>query len=415
MNRKLFVFSALALAVVLVLGACAPTGTVGTTNTGGGTIKIISSTPLTGGDSGDGISMANSAKLALEAHGPKSGNYTLVLEAKDDASAARGAWDPDVETTNANNAVADASVLAYLGTYNSGAAKLSIPILNNAGPMIMVSGANTYAGLTKELPGLTQKGEPGIYYPTGVRNYARVVAPDDVQGAVGARWAKERGIKSVYILDDQQLYGKGIADVYETTAKGLGINVLGHEGIDTKASDYSGLASKIVNLKPDSVYFGGVTSSNPGLVWKALRSAGFKGELSGPDGMLSEDFLKAAGPDAEGTFLTFAGLPLDKLDETSPAGKKWHQDYVAKFKQEPGVYGAYGYEAALVVLKAIDTCVTKNTVTRKCVRDEVFGTKNFTGILGTTWSFDDNGDTTVVTMSKNVVENGKFKYLGVGQ
>lgn len=414
MKLKSIVTIALVVTALAVVAACAPVPSAAPA-TAGGTIKIISSTPLTGGDSGDGIAMANSAKLALESHGAKSGNYTLVLDTKDDASAARGAWDPDVETTNANNAVADPTVLAYLGTYNSGAAKLSIPILNQAGPMVMVSGANTYAGLTKALPGLTEAGEPGSYYPTGVRNYARVVAPDDFQGAVGARWAKERGVKSVYILDDQQLYGKGIADVYNATAKELGINVLGQEGIDTKASDYSALATKIVNLNPESVYFGGVTSSNPGLIWKALRSAGYKGELSGPDGMLSADFIKAAGPDAEGTFLTFAGLPLTELDKVSPAGKKWHEDYVKAFGQEPGVYGAYGYEAALVVLKAIDNCVAKNTVTRACVRDEVFATKDFEGILGTKWSFDANGDTTVVQMSKNVVENGEFKYLGTIQ
>ena len=410
MKLKFLVVAALLIAVLVVVAACSGTG-------GGGqqTIKIISSTPLTGGDSADGISMANSAKLALEAHGPKSGNYNLVLETMDDASAARGAWDPDVETTNANKAVADQSVMAYLGTYNSGAAKLSIPILNQAGPMVMVSGANTYAGLTKKLAGLTDADEPEKYYPTGVRNYARVVAPDDVQGAVGARWAKERGVKSVYILDDQQLYGKGIADVYEKTAKDLGINVLGHEGADTKATDYSALATKIVNLNPDSVYYGAVASSHPGLIWKALRSAGFKGELSGPDGMLSENFLKEAGPDAEGTFLTFAGLPTDKLVEVSPEGKAWYDAYKKKFNQEPGVYGSYGYEAALVVLKAIDNCVAKNTVTRKCVRDEVFATKDFKGILGITWSFDANGDTTVATMTKNTVKDGKFTYLGVAQ
>jgi branched-chain amino acid transport system substrate-binding protein len=411
MKLKFLIVLALLIGAVVLVTAC---GGIGGT-AGGQTIKIISSTPLTGGDSADGISMANSAKLAVEAHGAKSGNYNLVVETWDDASAARGAWDPDVETSNANKAVADQSVLAYLGTYNSGAAKLSIPILNQAGPMVMVSGANTYAGLTKKLPGLTDADEPEKYYPTGIRNYARVVAPDDVQGAVGARWAKERGVKSVYILDDQQLYGKGIADVYEKTAKDIGIQVLGHEGADTKATDYSALATKIVNLNPDSVYYGAVSSSHPGLIWKALRSAGFKGDLSGPDGMLSDNFLKEAGPDAEGTFLTFAGLPLDKLDETSPAGKAWHEAYVKKFGQEPGVYGAYGYEAALVVLKAIDNCVAKNTVTRACVRDEVFNTKDFTGILGTTWSFDANGDTTVVTMTKNVVENGKFKYLGLAQ
>lgn len=410
MKLKFLVVAALLIAVLVVVAACSGAG-------GGGqqTIKIISSTPLTGGDSADGISMANSAKLALEAHGAKSGNYNLVLETMDDASAARGAWDPDVETSNANKAVADQSVMAYLGTYNSGAAKLSIPILNQAGPMVMVSGANTYAGLTKKLEGLTDANEPEKYYPTGVRNYARVVAPDDVQGAVGARWAKERGIKSVYILDDQQLYGKGIADVYEKTAKDLGINVLGHEGADTKATDYSALATKIVNQNPDSVYYGAVSSSHPGLIWKALRSAGYKGELSGPDGMLSDNFLKEAGPDAEGTFLTFAGLPTDKLVEVSPEGKAWYEAYKKKYNQEPGVYGSYGYEAALVVLKAIDNCVAKNTVTRKCVRDEVFATKDFKGILGITWSVDPNGDTTVATMTKNTVKDGKFTYLGVAQ
>lgn len=423
MNRKLFLVAALAIAVAVLIGACAPTAAPGTTGGAaatapaatGGVIKIVSSTPLTGGDSADGISMANSAKMAVEAHGPKAGNFTLQLETWDDASAARGAWDPDIETTNANKAAADKSVLGYLGTYNSGAVKLSIPILNQAGPMVIISGANTYAGLTKNVPGMTEKEEPNKYYPTGIRNYARTVAPDDLQGPVGARWALERGNKSVYILDDQQLYGKGIADVYEAEAKKIGLNVLGHEGIDVKASDYSALATKIVNLKPDAVYFGGVTSSNPGLVWKALRSAGFKGDLSGPDGMLSEDFLKAAGPDAEGTYLTFAGLPPDKLAEVSPAGKKWLDDYKAKFGKTPGVYGSYGYESALVMIKAIDECVAKNEVTRKCVRDAVFATKDFTGILGTTWSFDENGDTTVAVMSKNQVVNGAFKYIGLAK
>ncbi len=380
----------------------------------GGTcaIKIISSTPLTGGDSADGLSMANSAKQALQDHGAKSGNCTLSVETWDDASAARGAWDPDVETSNANKAVADQSVLGYLGTYNSGAAKLSIPILNQAGPMVMISGANTYTGLTRAISGLTAPGEPDIYYPTKVRNYARVVAPDDVQGAVGARWAQARGVKSVYIFDDQQLYGKGIADVYEATAKQLGINVLGHEGIDTKATDYSAQATKVVSLNPDAVYYGAVASSHPGLLWKALKSAGFQGQLSGPDGMLSDNFLKEAGADAEGTYLTFAGLPVDKLDQVSPAGKAWHQEYVKLWGQEPGVYGSYGYEAAMVMLKAIDSCTAKNDITRKCVRDAVFATKDYTGILGTTWSFDANGDTTVATMTQNQVKDGKFVYLG---
>lgn len=415
MKGKLFIMVALLAGAIAIMAACAAPGAVPGAAPSAGTIKIISSTPLTGGDQAPGTGMANSAKLALENHGAKSGNYTIVLEALDDASAARGAWDPDVETSNANKAAADPTVMLYLGTYNSGAVKLAIPILNQAGPLVIISGANTYTGLTKNKPPLSAQGEPNSYYPSGIRNYTRTVPADDIQGAVDARWAQELGAKSVYILDDQQLYGKGIADVFEATAKEIGLQVLGHEGIDTKATDYSAQATKIVNLNPDAFFFGGVTSSHPGLVWKALRSAGFKGKLIGPDGVLTEDFLKEAGADAEGTSITFAGLVPEALDQVSPEGKTWHQQYVQKFGKEPDPYAIYGYEAALVGLKAIDNCVAKNTVTRRCVRDEVFATKDFKGILGSTWSFDENGDTTLTTMSKNTVENGKYKFIGVAK
>jgi branched-chain amino acid transport system substrate-binding protein len=383
MKARFFLLAALLIVALALVSACA--GIPGVPGgAAGGTIKIVTSTPLTGGDSAPGQSMAFSTQLAVENHGGKSGNYTIVVESLDDASAARGAWDPDVETSNANKAVADPTVMAYMGTYNSGAARLSIPILNQAGPLVMISGANTYAGLTKAIPGLTEPDEPNKYYPTGVRNYARTCPADDIQGAVDARWAQELGAKSVYLLHDQQLYG-------------------------------SAQATKIVSANPDLFFFGGVTSSRAGLVWKALRSAGFKGIMMGPDGLITEDFLKEAGADAEGSYISFAGVPVSTLVEISPEGKVWYDQYVKKFGKEPDNYGIYAYEAALVVLKAIDNCVAKNTVTRACVRDEVFATKDFKGILGATWSFDANGDTTLTTMTRNIVENGQYKYIGVAQ
>lgn len=408
MNFKFVGVTALLVGALVISVGCANAPIGGTTS--GGTIKIISSYPLTGGDSADGISMANSAKQAIQDHGAKSGNYTIVYESLDDASAARGAWDPDIETSNANKAVADPSVLLYLGTYNSGAAKLSIPILNQAGPLVMLSGANTAIGLTKSLPPVTSADEPNKYYPTGVRNYVRIVPPDDFQGNVDARWAQELGAKSVYILHDQQLYGQGVAARFEQVAKELGINVLGMEGIDTKATDYSAQATKIASANPDLFFFGGVESSNGSLVWKALRSAGYKGKMMGPDGLYTPNFLKGAGADAEGTYITFAGTPVDQLLKI-PEAKKWHDNYVTMFGSEPTGYGSYGYEAALAGLKAIDACVAKNTVTRRCVRDELFGLKDFKGIFGYSYSIDENGDTTAAGISRNIVENGAFKFV----
>src|SRR3712207_7892064 len=84
----------------------------------------------------------------------------------------------------------------------------------------MVSPANTYIGLTK--PG-GEPDEPDKYYPTGERNYARVIVADDKQGQAGAALMQEEGVESVYILDDRETYGKGLADQFQQAAEEQGI------------------------------------------------------------------------------------------------------------------------------------------------------------------------------------------------
>ena len=133
---------------------------------GGGTLKIVSSLPLTGSSLTQTDTIVKSIQLKLKQINNVvcDGKYKIVYESKDDASAALGKWDPAVETENATKAAADAAVIAYIGTFNSGAAALSIPILNKA-EVVMVSPANTYPGLTKPGKGDPKKGEPEVYYP----------------------------------------------------------------------------------------------------------------------------------------------------------------------------------------------------------------------------------------------------------
>jgi branched-chain amino acid transport system substrate-binding protein len=215
----------------------------------------------------------------------------------------------------------------------------------------------------------------------------------------------------VYILDDQQLYGKGVADVFEAEAKKIGLDVKGHEGIDTKASDYSALATKIAQINPDGVYIGAIESNHPGLVLKALRAAGYKGKYGGPDGTFTTSVIAEAGADAEGMYATAGGLPPAEIAKASDAGKKWLDAYKAKFNADPEFYATYSYETMNVILAALDKCSAAGTVTRKCVRDAVFATKDFNGMLGQTWSFDANGDTTLTTMSANIVKDGKWTFI----
>ncbi|MBX6343273.1 MAG: branched-chain amino acid ABC transporter substrate-binding protein, partial [Thermomicrobiaceae bacterium] len=314
-------------------------------------MKIVSSWPLTGANEKVGTDSVKGVQMAIEDHGGAAGGYKIVYEPLDDATAAKGQWDAGKESENANKALSDPDVMVYLGTYNSGAAKISIPILNKAN-LVMISAANTYPGLTKKIPGLVEANEPEVYYPTGVRNYCRVVPSDEIQGSVAASFAQSIGAKRVYVLDDTQLYGHGIAVVFAETAKKLGMEVVGQEGIDTRASDYRALMNKIKGTNPDLVYFGGITENNAGKLVQDMRAAGMsKTVFMGPDGIYNTGFIQAAGQAAEGTYATFGGVPPAQL---TGKGADWYKRFKQKYNEEPEAYAVYAYEAAAVALAAID-------------------------------------------------------------
>ncbi len=414
MNKRIFALLAIVVITSMLLAACGATA-----GGGGKTLKIVSSLPMTGASLTQTQTMVNSMKLRLDQAGNKAcgGKYSLAYEAWDDASAALGKWDPAVETENGNKAAADKSIIAYLGTFNSGAAKLSIPILDQAGPLVMISGANTYSGLTKTIG--AEAGEPDKYYPAGVRNYTRVVTADDVQGSVDAKFMKDQlSVKNVYILDDQELYGKGVADVFEKTAKEIGINVVGHEGIDPKAADYKALMTKISTSNaggpPDAIFVGMVVDNNASQLLKdkvAIMGDNTKVKYMGPDGVQTQAFIDGAGKDvAEGAYASVAGLAPENY---TAAGQKFLKDYEAKYGKLTEPYAIYGYESMNVLLAAIEkVCASGGDPTdRKTIRDAVFATKDFDGVLGK-WSFDKNGDTTLTDMTVYQVKNGAYSAVG---
>ena len=364
------------------------------------TIKIVSSLPRTGSANAQAQTMVNGIKMALEGIHGKVGEFTIAYEDWDDASPERGQWDPAVEAANAHKAVGDPDVMAYIGTYNSGAAKIAMPILNQAG-VTMVSPANTYPGLTK--PGLGEANEPAVYRPSGKVNYFRVVPADDIQGEVAANFAKEIGVKKVFILHDRELYGKGVADVFKRVAGKLGLTIAGYEGIDPKSANFRSLATKIRSTGCDLVYFGGTTQTGAGQLAKDLVSSGVKAKLMLPDGCRENALIESAGKDnLEGrTYVTFGGVPPSTL---KGKGREFYEAYKKKYSSEPEAYAVYGYEAAKVVLEAIARAGKKD---REAIRTAVAATKDFDGALGK-WSFDENGDTSLKVMMVEEIKNGQF-------
>jgi branched-chain amino acid transport system substrate-binding protein len=368
-------------------------------------LKIVSSLPRTGSANAQTTTMVNGIKMAIEEVGGQVDGYTIAYEDWDDASPQKGNWDPQVEAQNANKAVKDTSIVGYIGTFNSGASKISMPVLNKEG-LVMVSPANTYPGLTK--PGTGEKNEPKVYRPSGKINYFRVVPTDDLQGSVAAEWAKELGATKVFILHDRELYGKGIADVFQEHAKKLGLNVVGYEGVDSKAANYKSLVTKIASTGAELVYFGGTTQNNAGQIAKDLRAGGVQASFMVPDGCFETAFIDAAGAENLNgkTYITFGGLPANKL---TGKGAEFRDAYIKKYGTEPEAYAVYGYEAARVLLDAIDRAEKKD---RESIRAAVAATKDFVGALGT-WSFDENGDTTNRIMSGQTVKDGKFEFVKV--
>ena len=404
---KLSKFGALGAIAVLALSACGPGG-------GGdkGTIQIWSELPRQGSSQGQTDTIVAAIKYAIDKRGGKVDGWTIKYSDKDDSTAEKGAWTQERATALATEASSTNDLVAYIGTFNSGAAKIVIPVLCKAG-ISMVSPANTYPGLTKPGKGDDSIGEPGVYYPDGCKhNYFRVVPADDLQGKVGADWAKELGATKVYVVDDSQIYGKGVADVFDASATAAGLTVVAHDQIAGTETDYKSLAAKIAASGAELMYFGGITQQNAGQLWKDVREASSDIMLMGPDGIYEEAFLDAAGDAAEGTFLTFGGTTADQY--TGDA-KTWRDEFSAAGNKIE-VYTIYGYEAANVVLAAIETASKAGAKDVAALRagtlDALSKTQNFKGVLGT-WSFDANGDTSNTLFSGTEVVDGAFVFQKV--
>lgn len=389
-----------ALAAVSLSG-CPNAGTSGNTST----IRIVSSLPRTGSARAQTDTIVNGIQMAFDEVQGKVGAYKIDYLDLDDATAAAGKWTAEAETANANRAVKDPNVMVYIGTYNSGAAKISMPILNRA-HLLMISPANTWPGFTK--PGKGDKGEPEKYRPTKKINYTRVVPADDLQAAYSADWANDMGLKRVYVLDDNEVYGRGIAQLFEQHAVEIGMEVLGHQSIDANAQEFKSLMTNIKGFKPDLIYFGGTTQTKGGQIAKDLVAAGLDAKLMVPDGCFEEVFIKSAGADNlnDRCYVTFGGLPPEKL---TGAGARFVAAYQKKYGRLPEAYAVYGYEAAKVALEAIRKAGKKD---RQAIVDACLAIKDFEGAIGT-WSFDENGDTTANTLSGNIVRDGKFEFVRV--
>jgi branched-chain amino acid transport system substrate-binding protein len=371
---------------------------------GGGSLTVYSSLPLQGASRPQSEDVIKGEKLALKQKGNKCGDWTISYKSLDDATAAAGKWEPGATSANARKVAQDDNAIAYLGEFNSGASAISIPINNEAG-ILQVSPSNTALGLTKGGAG-AEPGEPDKYYPSGERNYGRVVPIDTIQGAAQAQYMKDEGVTSVYILDDAEVYGKGVAKNTQASAEKLGLKIAGNDSWDGKAANYRALAAKIKATGADAVFTGGIIDNNAPQLYKDLSAAMPDAKLFGPDGVATVDFTKEIPANVQKqTYLT---APTLSPDELPPAGQQFYKDYEAEYgepQDEIDPYAVYGYEAMAVVCDAI----AQGGDDRQAVIDAFFATKGRESPLGT-YDIDPDGDTTLSDYGGYKAEGGKLVF-----
>jgi branched-chain amino acid transport system substrate-binding protein len=360
---------------------------------GSGTPDFIipSDLPLQGAIRHQTVEISRAMIWALAEKGWKAGSYKVGYQSCDDSTAQTGGWDTAKCATNAHLYANDKSVIGVLGTFNSGCAKIEVPVLNRAA-LAMISPANTNPGLTKKW----DVGEPQKYYPTGIRNFARVVATDDIQGPADALWSQSLGFKKVYVLNDKQTYGFGVATTYRAAAKKLGIKVVGFQGWDAKASSYEALATAIKASGAQAVFLGGIACNNGAKLMQDIRAVNPKIQLQMPDGFSDPGANGAVG---NGAYISVAGEPPKAL---TGQGATFVKSFGKQIGTTPNPYAAYGAQSMLVMLQA----VAKGGGQRATTTKSIFGITITNGILGN-FTINATGDTnlTPITIYKQAGKN----------
>ncbi|MBI5242916.1 MAG: branched-chain amino acid ABC transporter substrate-binding protein [Elusimicrobia bacterium] len=352
------------------------------------TVRIAVAVPLTGDLSTEGQGIQRAVELAVaQAQAEKGLAFPVEVLAFDDRAV------PESAVKAANLISADPRIAAVIGHFTSGCSIAAAPVYAAAG-LAMISPIATNPKLTR------RQLEPG--WP-GPRNVFRVTVTDDVQGNLAAEFAVRRlRLKRFFVVHDGTPYGQGLAEEFRARFKRLGGREAGLEAIEIGERDFKLLLARILEEKPDGVYFGGVYPEY-GLLLKQARKLGLKTVFFSGDGCMIDALFDVAGDAAEGSYFTMPGRPLEQL----PGSERFIQSYRESYPGvEIGQYDHFGYDAANIVLEALRQTGPVSGAGRTQLIEALRGIRH-KGVLGVT-TFDRKGDTTLKTVTITRAKGRQF-------
>ena len=334
------------------------------------TLTVYVSLPLRGPCGADGRDAADGARLALaDADGQAGGvaGRGRVPRRHRRARAPRARWTPARPAANARTATEDSTAIAYIGDFESGATRASLPITNGA-RLLQVSPASSAEDLVEDFPGDDELPEtqPGVE-----RTFGRVIPSDTVQARAAAHWARRLVGDAAVATEDGSAFGR-------------------------RWRRSSGARSDRTSGTPRT----SSSSSTPAhpTPSRGVLSPSFDGEI-----MVSDAELPPAAGSRAGPYATSAALDPTQLP---PAGRDFARRFRAEYGRAPGRYAAYGYEAMALILDSIDRA--SDPVDRASVIDAFFDTADRDSVLGT-YSIDDLGETTLDRLTGYRLDRGRAR------
>ncbi|MGD2139351.1 MAG: branched-chain amino acid ABC transporter substrate-binding protein [Burkholderiales bacterium] len=342
------------------------------------TVKIAFIGPLTGGVSANGLGGRNSAELAVQLrNADSSSKHHYELVALDDECK------PNIGVQVATKVAAEKDIIAGVTHYCSAVAMGTVDVYHKFGLPIVVWGA--------VLPDITY----GNDYPEIHRVNGTMIN----QNEVAAQFMLDQGYKTWVIIHDTTDYGKGHNRYFSKFLAEKGGRILGTFGVSSDQQDFNAELTKVKELNPDVIYFGGLAPTGVRLR-SQMDKLGIHAVFQGTSGIVSDAFIEGLGPLAEGVLAFREGAPVEKL----PGGERFLMEYNKQgFGEPPEAYGAFAFAATNLILDAIEKVGPK----RKLVTQELNNTRDHESIVGEV-TFDDNGQNTVALITRYVVEDGKW-------
>ncbi|WP_374010856.1 branched-chain amino acid ABC transporter substrate-binding protein [Leifsonia sp. LS-T14] len=403
LRKKVTIGAAVAASVALLLAGCAnQPSTGGSTNGNSSKVNIPAITSVdvpkdavlpagdgkatcpagltigyvgaeTGPNAQLGINIYNGIQLAIDQHNAANKDCQVAFKKFDTEG------DPNKATGPVTQAVNEADIVGVVGLPFSGESKATGNIFEQQGLVHITPSATN--------PGLTQN---------GWKTFFRGLGNDAVQGPAAAKFLTDKlEAKKVYLVQDDSDYGIGLGT---QTSKALGDALVGTDKVTTGQKDFSAVISKIINAKPDAVYYAGYYAEGAPFD-QQLANKGYKGTFVGPDGVKDDQFIKLAGDASSNAYFTCPCIPGELIPDFESAYKKLAN-------AEPGTYSIEGYDAATVLLAGIDKGKTTRADLLSWVKDyDADG-------LSKHYKWDATGELQAPAVYGYKVENGKIVPIG---